>query len=361
VNDPRDLPLEDRLRAHYADRARREALPPAGAAPSAPPAPPAPPWWRRPTLLAAAAALVVLAAVAATVALDGDDPEELGTVGEGTSTTAQQESTTTTVAPTTTSSTTTSTSVPPASGVTVVVAPEGILGWWDGSAWVRSDSGAAPPVSGGESYALVQLGADGTAIGSAPGPGCGIGDPGPPIVDLGVDGSPDRLAPVPIGLLGVAEPHPRPVTALGDRAEYVQIAQELAAARGLSADGVTVDVQRADLGGNGTDEVLLRVERISDPQTLFAAEGDFSIVVLRQVIDGQVQTTVLHESVAAPGDDVATPFVEVGRVAAIADLNGEGRMEVVIQRRYYEGSSTQVWESDPSGGVHGILDVGCGA
>jgi hypothetical protein len=304
--------------------------------------------------------VVVLAAVATAVTLDGDDPEELDTVGEGTSTTVRQESTTTTVAPTTTSSTT-STTVPPASGVAVVVAPEGILGWWDGAAWVRSDSGAAPPVRGGETYALVQLGADGTAVGSAPGPGCGIGEPGPPIVDLGVDDPPDRLAPVPIGLLGVAVPQPRPVTELGDRAEYVQIAQELVAARGLSPDGATVDVQRADLGGNGTDEVLLRVERISDAQTLFATEGDFSIVVLRQVLDGQVHTTVLHESIAGPSDDVATPFVEVGRVAAIADLNGDGRMEVVLQRRYYEGSSTEVWESDPNGGVHRLLDVGCGA
>jgi hypothetical protein len=366
VND-RDLPLEERLRAHFADRSGREPLPPAGLPPTEGAAPEAPPWWRRPTLLVAAAGLLVLTGIATAVAVGDDDPEDLASVGGDTTTSSSavpwgpEHGTTTSTSPTSTS-TTLDQRTSPGAGVTVVVAPDGILGWWEGSRWIRGDSGATPPVSGGETYTLVQLGSDGaTAVGSAPEPGCEFRDPRPILVDLGLDEPAEKLTVPPIGVLGVDDPHPRPVTELGEAGQYVGIAQELLAARGVGADGATVRVVRADLGGNGTDEVLLAVERLTDARGLFAGEGDFSLLVLRQVVDGDVQTTVLHESISegAPGDPV-TPFVEVGRVAAVADLNGDGRMEVVVQRDYYEGQSTEVWESDPSGGVHRILDVGCG-
>ena len=44
----------------------------------------------------------------------------------------------------------------------------------------------------------------------------------------------------------------------------------------------------------------------------------------------------------------------------MADLNGDGRMEVVLSQRYYEGSSTVVYEFGDDGRLHQVLSAGCG-
>ncbi|MFQ5558174.1 MAG: hypothetical protein ACE5GB_11800 [Acidimicrobiales bacterium] len=55
-------------------------------------------------------------------------------------------------------------------------------------------------------------------------------------------------------------------------------------------------------------------------------------------------------------------FLSVVRFAAVADLNGDGRMEIAYTDQYYEGSSTIVVEyvDDDLGPVE-VLSVGCGA
>jgi hypothetical protein len=69
---------------------------------------------------------------------------------------------------------------------------------------------------------------------------------------------------------------------------------------------------------------------------------------------------VLHKTVAV-AEEGTTPFVEVFRVAAIADLNGDDRMELAVDDKYYEGSGTSVHELRPDRTLDEILSVGCGA
>jgi hypothetical protein len=121
-----------------------------------------------------------------------------------------------------------------------------------------------------------------------------------------------------------------------------------------------VQVVRADLDGDGTDEVIVVVERLSDPQGLLATDGDYSVAFVRQLVNGDVHTAVLSRSIASitPG---ATRYILVARVAAVADLNGDGRMELALQQVYYEGSGTQVFEVQPgTGRLVDILGGGCG-
>ena len=50
------------------------------------------------------------------------------------------------------------------------------------------------------------------------------------------------------------------------------------------------------------------------------------------------------------------------RLIAVADLNGDNRMEVTAQYGYYEGSSTHVLEYiNDIEGLQEVLVVGCGA
>jgi DNA-directed RNA polymerase specialized sigma24 family protein len=94
--------------------------------------------------------------------------------------------------------------------------------------------------------------------------------------------------------------------------------------------------------------------------TLFAQPGDYSVLLLRRVIDEQVRTTIVASSVADP-EPGESPFVFVTRVAAAADLNGDGVMELATRAVYYEGAATAVLRVDSAGGVDELLTVGCGA
>ncbi len=47
-------------------------------------------------------------------------------------------------------------------------------------------------------------------------------------------------------------------------------------------------------------------------------------------------------------------------VGAVADLNGDGRMEVITEHELFEGRSAYAYELDPSGAMTPVLGVSCG-
>jgi hypothetical protein len=361
--DPRfDPALEDRLRAHFADRSANEPLP--SEAGPAPVLPSVRAWWQRPGLLASAAALLVVAGVAAGLALAGDDdPEDLDVVGPSSTTTTEvlDPTTTTTIGG---PAGTTTTTAPPgqASDVrSVIVSIDGVLGWWDGTRYVGAGDGQLPAV-GGERYTLVGLDGTSAAVGSAPEPGCELSDPPGVDIDVGLEypGPEDRLTSPPVAVSGVADPAPRSPSALASLAVYVDAAAIALQDLGVEdASPELAQLLRVDLEGDGIDEVFIVAERLSDPETLFASPGDYSVLLLRQVVDEQVVTTVVESSIAAP-DESETPFVSVVRVAGFADLNGDAAMELVIRSVYYEGAGTSAWQVGP-GRVELVLAAGCGA
>ena len=111
---------------------------------------------------------------------------------------------------------------------------------------------------------------------------------------------------------------------------------------------------RVDLDGDGTDEVLIAAQNIVDATDGAQAEifsfapdaplmhmrdaldgnavpataraGSYSIILLRRLDGGKVHTLPLASYLAAKGH-AAPPGVH--RIATIADLNGDGRMEII--------------------------------
>ena len=245
----------------------------------------------------------------------------------------------------------------------VVVGPESVAGWWDGSRWVPAE-GRMPeiPAGAGEVYTIVRL-ADPltTAPGSAPEAGCET-IPGAASIDIPGVVRQLRLDPPPIAISEVANPRPRPVEVLSpDSAAY-----RLAAAEALRERGVedpeprVVQVVRSDLDGDGRDEVVVVTERIGDSEGLIARTGDYSVVFLRRVVDERPVTTLVSESIPKPQPE-QTPFVLSHRVSAVADLNGDGRMEIALSQRYYEGAAVTFFELRADGSVVEVLSSGCGA
>lgn len=280
-------------------------------------------------------------------------------------TTTTIEATTTTTTPSTTTTEETTTTVTEVEGnwadEPLVVSKFGALGWWDGANWIQVDELTVLPISGGEDYKVVLFGSDEIVTG---GPETTLCEP---LFNTGVElGDPDALGEGWPGLTGVAISAPWDLTPhfvqLEDDEDgtYSDFARPLLASRGLDVDDPVIkQVVRFDLEGDGINEVVAVAESVADEGSLFAQEGDYSLVFMRRVVEGEVQTAILGESIVTELEEFETPFILTHAVAAIADLSGDGKMEIVLDEVYYEGQGWTVWEyvNDDLGPV---LQIGSG-
>lgn len=289
-------------------------------------------------------------------------PEESTTT---TSTTTSTTSTTTSTTTTTTIPPTTTTTAPTASTVPgrwasrpLIVAPWGALGWWDGSKWVGTV--ASLPVSGGEDYQVVSFAGSGIVRGGAPTELC------EPVFNPGVELSdPARLGewPGPVGVAisapWIVQPHLLEV--LAPTSTHIGHARELLASHGLDiAAPIVKQVLRVDLEGDGVNEVVVVAASIEQPFWT-VNPGDYSVAFMRKVVDGEVQTLILGGLIAtAPGGEGDIQYVY--SIGGIGDLNGDGKMEIVLHGSYYEGEWVEIWEYvNDDLGLMRRLSAGCGA
>jgi hypothetical protein len=152
---------------------------------------------------------------------------------------------------------------------------------------------------------------------------------------------------------------PRPVAAVGiDAPVYQAVGESLLAGRPDidPTNGEVVQVLRVDLDGDGTEEVLVSFRYLSAPD--FGAVGDFSIVYARFVrLDGSVDDQIVWEHLVP--DSPTFPAVGRASVAAVADLNGDGVMEVAIRSVFWEYVGILIYEMNWAGLV-GVMGGGCG-
>lgn len=267
--------------------------------------------------------------------------------------------------PTEAASSPTPTPEPPETAeLAVVVGPDSVAGWWDGGAWVNAEGQQEVPAEAGDSYAVIRLDDPiRSAQGSAVGPGCET-NPGTHSIDIpGLERVFDRDVPPAVAVSGVDNPRPRPLEPLNIISGlYLNAAREILGDLGVDDPSpIVAQVVRADLDGDGRDEVLVVAERIA-AEGLLAQPGDYSVVFMRRIAgEGEdVVTTIVEQSIPeiAPG---VTPFVLSHRVSAAADFNGDGRMEVAISSRYYEGAGMAIYELNEDGALNPIMQSGCGA
>lgn len=266
---------------------------------------------------------------------------------------------TTSTAPSTTTTTAIATTPLP-----VVVGYEGVLGWWDGSAWIALGDDTPVPAQGGEQYQLVLLDEPiTTAIGSPPGPGCEFVEFSVSI-DAGIPAPDTWPAAIPIAVSADWDVRPHLVQVLDPPpAVYQEVTAQLLAQRGINdPQPDLVQVIRTDLEGDGVFEVLIVAERQTNDSLAPAVPGDYSIAFLRRIVAGEVQTAILGEFVVQqPEAQDQIIALDVFRFAAVADLNGDDKMEIVLDAQYYEGGSVEVWEyvNDDLGPLL-VLSTGCG-
>lgn len=312
------------------------------------------------------ALLVVVAACSPGEAADSTTSSSSTSLATSTTTAP---STTTTAPSTTTTTLAATTTTPPGTTTTdaglagdwadgpLVTTDFAALGWWDGSNWLDAETEGALPVVGGEDYQVIV----GSSVGlTTAGPQTAVCEP---LGLIGVElADPNLLGTFP-GPYGVAISAPWPLQPNlydeeADDGTYAGFASALLSARGLDvASPVIKQVIRTDLEGDGVNEVLVVAESVT-PGFLLEV-GDYSIVFLRKVVEGDVQTAILDETVVLDEDG---QFGGSHAIGTVADLNGDGKMEIVTDSAFFEGFGVTVWEyvNDDIGPTI-RLQAGCGS
>ena len=151
---------------------------------------------------------------------------------------------------------------------------------------------------------------------------------------------------------------------------YVDAVREFLRTKKIEQPKVKIDnIVRVDLDGDGEEEVLISATnyfRKDDSVPMRSPAASYSMVLLRRLVAGKVETQLIVGEFYPKAYSKAAQ--EEGRfdapnaykVIATLDVDGDGKMEVVVASDYYEGEATTIYRCDPKK-VEALLSVGCGA
>jgi hypothetical protein len=175
------------------------------------------------------------------------------------------------------------------------------------------------------------------------------------------------------GVIALAAPWnalPRKVQILDATQQvYVDAAGDFLKTKGIDKPKVKIEsILRVDLDGDGEEEVLISAtnyfEKDEGPPMRSPA-GSYSMVLLRRVVSGKVETQLVEGEFYpkayqnGTGDDSSFNAPNTYKVVAVLDLDGDGKMEVVVASQYYEGGATTIYRCDPKK-IDALLSVACG-
>lgn len=146
-------------------------------------------------------------------------------------------------------------------------------------------------------------------------------------------------------LSGVRPRQPRRIEALPNtNAAYRSVVRRWLDAKGMKRSPVRiVRLLRTDLDGDGTKEILIEARSADDlPQVGFERKEnaiDYSLLLLRTVKAGKAvgQALAFSRADGPAGSSGQT------RVRAVADLDGDGRMEIVTSWDAWEVHAAELW------------------
>jgi hypothetical protein len=148
---------------------------------------------------------------------------------------------------------------------------------------------------------------------------------------------------------------------------YVDAVRDFLQTKGIKQPKVKIEsILRVDLDGDGEDDVLISATNYfskDDRVPMRSPAGSYSMVLLRRVVAGKVETQLVEgefypKAYVRKGDSFDAP--NAYKVIATLDLDGDGKMEVVVGSNYYEGEAITIYRCDPKK-VEALLSVSCGA
>jgi hypothetical protein len=166
---------------------------------------------------------------------------------------------------------------------------------------------------------------------------------------------------VAIGTAAKWNPVPRRPRKLDNNAAaYRTVVAGFLKKKGIARPVVRItEAYRVDLEGDGVDEVVISATYYKKGLAASAAAGDYSLVIVRKATGGSVTDYLLKGDFVTRRIDFGAPNEH--RISAIADLNGDGKMEIVLSGAYYEGEFASAFEMRNGRPVEiKELEIGCG-
>lgn len=189
------------------------------------------------------------------------------------------------------------------------------------------------------------------------GPDCG------PILNLSTEFKTEDL----YGIKASWNPIPRtPVVIANTNLAYLQAVKEVLSQNSelKNASVVINKTIKIDLDNDQKDEVIIHA---TNHNAVFDChKGDYSLVMLRRIVNEKVVTEIIHfdyieaEQTQKEKEFQETQFLRKCAISAILDLDGDGKMELIITDEVYEGNGITVYELKPNG-LRAVLEWGCGA
>jgi hypothetical protein len=153
-----------------------------------------------------------------------------------------------------------------------------------------------------------------------------------------------EVMPFAVGLNTGWPAYPRQVEWLSNQsATYLQALNEYLLSSGVDSPESRIEqILRADLDGDGSDEVLLAASRFEEPTGHSVLAGDYSLVLMRKLtMDGVVTQRVIGEIYTS---EETLAFPPGYTLQGILDINADGQLEVLVYRQVWEGYGTILFE-----------------
>lgn len=141
---------------------------------------------------------------------------------------------------------------------------------------------------------------------------------------------------------------------------YIKAASDALRTKGIINKAPKIRaLYRVDLEGDGQEEILISATSYEGDIQPRAKKGDYSFVLLRKIVGGKVRNIIVTGDFVTKKIDFGAPSEY--RISSIIDLNGDGKMEIIIYGAYYEGGWIEAYEMKGNKLADiKALNVGCG-
>jgi len=146
----------------------------------------------------------------------------------------------------------------------------------------------------------------------------------------------------------------------GKQRHHADVVREFLRAHGLRDPVVHISqILSVDLDGDGQEESVISAthykngDKIPDESTA----NTYSFVMVERIIEGRAKAELVDGEFYPKAKAGSAP--NKFEIAALVDLNGDGKIDIVVRSAYYEGNEISVYAYQPSG-VKKVLSVGGG-